>query len=409
MRDSWTLPLALATLLSPPLSLAANAGTLEVPEDFPTIELAVKSAGPGDTVRISSGTYHESFYVNKSQVGLRLEGKGKVVFDAHPSAAPAGDPIRIYADDVKVEGITFRHLRGDDAAVLVLANDVTLEDLVVEDADDAGVRLGDGYSGLRLEDCRFHGVSVGVELGDGSSATIDDCQFEAVGTAIKALTVGLLRVEDSRFRRGSYAVRASGGSLVFDDNEVEQFAVGVWGFGLADVRVEDNEFEHNGETIVIDQVIGGEVVDNEIEDCGAGAITVSSSFDVLVKDNEVDGAGFGIYVVKSKVCSVTGNKIKDCTEDGIFVDGTSNLVADNEVRSNLKDGIRVYAGDGNQVVHNKVSKNGGEGLCNKGTNTVWDDNSAKKNRIDLANSGSVSATGNSYKSGGVSTNPQVED
>lgn len=60
-------------------------------------------------------------------------------------------------------------------------------------------------------------------------------------------------------------------------------------------------------------------------------------------------------------------------------------------------------GSNNLVIDNKAEKNDGKGLSNKGTNTTWDGHSLKKNRIDLANAGTVTAT--NHKTGGTTTPP----
>ena len=63
----------------------ANAGTLDVPADHATIQLAIDAAASGDTIRIKSGTYIENLVVSGKQV--HLKGVGNVVVDGLASGA----------------------------------------------------------------------------------------------------------------------------------------------------------------------------------------------------------------------------------------------------------------------------------------------------------------------------------
>src|SRR4030042_1418865 len=51
-------------ILTPrPVSVRASTGTITVPDDYPTIRLAVNAASNGDTVCVRSGTYYTNQYL----------------------------------------------------------------------------------------------------------------------------------------------------------------------------------------------------------------------------------------------------------------------------------------------------------------------------------------------------------
>ncbi len=97
------LPLAL--LLA--AGTAANAATINVPLDFPTVGAAIAAAAPGDEVVVAPGTYFES--------GLVLTGKDIVLRSSGGSAVTIinGGGSRIFTIDLgtpstlRVEGFTF--------------------------------------------------------------------------------------------------------------------------------------------------------------------------------------------------------------------------------------------------------------------------------------------------------------
>jgi len=65
--------------------------TLKVPADYPSIGAALNAAKPGDTIRVSKGTYHEKVHITTS--GLILEGQDGAVIQIDDSLFQSSDKI----------------------------------------------------------------------------------------------------------------------------------------------------------------------------------------------------------------------------------------------------------------------------------------------------------------------------
>lgn len=83
------------------LASSTDAATLNVPANYSTIQAAVNAATPGDTIRVSSGTYYEHVTVTKRLTLMGVNtGTGLPVVDAQGS----GHAIILFADGCTLQG-----------------------------------------------------------------------------------------------------------------------------------------------------------------------------------------------------------------------------------------------------------------------------------------------------------------
>jgi plastocyanin len=88
-------------------SSVAGGGTLDVPDDYETIQDAVDAATPGDLVLIAPGTYEEAVTVETDDVVIRGLDRNEVILDGNFELE---NGIRVVgADGVAVENLTARN------------------------------------------------------------------------------------------------------------------------------------------------------------------------------------------------------------------------------------------------------------------------------------------------------------
>jgi len=201
----------------PAPALAGGNGVVRVTT---TIQAAVDAAGPGDTVLVPPGTYHESVLVDKSDLTLR--GSRGAVIDAHG-----------FANGIRVG--TGEETPGPDGFPVcppLALHDVAVEGLTVQNAQDNGLFMtgvdgfsvvGGSYAGNDqygvFPSCSTHGVVEG-NLAEGANDTGiyvgNDTDVTVTGNRAAGNTSGF-EVENSSgvVVRGNRATGNTAGILVF--------------------------------------------------------------------------------------------------------------------------------------------------------------------------------------------------
>jgi parallel beta-helix repeat protein len=180
---------------SPPASPdQRGAGQVITVEAGGSIQAAVDSAQPGDTVRVMPGTYHEEVLVKTESLTLQgvVQGEARAVLDGEGSRAngvtAVGDYFTITgfkmlnytSNGVQVQGVTgsiFRDLitdqAGDYGIFPILATDVLVENCVVSGAIDTGIYVGQSRNIVVRKNDVFANVS-GIEIENSVDALVED-------------------------------------------------------------------------------------------------------------------------------------------------------------------------------------------------------------------------------------------
>jgi len=237
-------------------ALPVGAATLHVPADYPTIQLGIAAALPGDVVEVACGTYYESFIVMKSGVTLRGE---------------TGDPACVTVDaqhldrvfhcqgmnsDTRIEGITITHgLEDASGGLWCVSSTMTIENCVFVENEvnhDSGA-IGLFQASPTIRDCTFlrnrtsglagfHNRGGAIYMQNNCSPVISGCTFvenEAwLGGAIWCNDTCTPTITDCTFLRNTGreggAVSIEGNSVytlqgcVFANNTATQYGGGLF-------------------------------------------------------------------------------------------------------------------------------------------------------------------------------------
>ncbi len=85
---------------------------IRVPEDYPTIQVAVDHAVPGQVISIAPGVYHEAVRVKTPHLTIRGRDRNGVILDGQ-TTLPDGIYIGPGVEDVIVENLTVRYYAGN--------------------------------------------------------------------------------------------------------------------------------------------------------------------------------------------------------------------------------------------------------------------------------------------------------
>lgn len=164
----------------------ANAATLLVPSEYPTIQGAITASVAGDTIIVAAGTYRESLTWSGKNLTIQGAGEGLSIID--PSAANGGPGGRCLAlqsltTASRIEGFTFQNgMASTGGGVFVGSSPVTVMNCTF--ANNSSTTDGGGLSSsghLKLTNCTFTNNTAtrnggGMDIYNGAP-TLTNCIF----------------------------------------------------------------------------------------------------------------------------------------------------------------------------------------------------------------------------------------
>jgi len=374
---------------------------------YTTISAAVAAAHPGDTIRVYTGTYHESVTVDKTLNLVAQSKKGAVVVD--PAALGSGFDVQ--ANDVRITGFRIQDATGSPGINLGRAfSGADIEKNVLAD-NTSGIYLNSSGADRTVirGNAFLHNNAAGAAAGNGiysdqgvSNARIEGNYFTGQtnaamifvgnGSTAQAQTGLLIRGNVLSHDAPIILVNTSNSAIVGNVSVASSGSGIFFGGGVHDVLVSHNVLRNGAFTGIN---LRTDTVNYPV---AAGAVDTHN----VIRDNIITGFGdSGIRLRDGATANVVeGNRVSGngtgndpTTGDGISLEGaTNNIVRDNRADHNRRDGIRADAAStGNKILNNRLSDNGehdahddSTGTATAGTANTWKGNSGStQNRPGL--------------------------
>jgi len=347
------VPFALALVSS-----LGHAATLSVPAPYPTIQLAVNAASPGDVVEIAGGTYFEHVNVTgKTDVTIQARGSDVVTVDA----SGVGYPLYVhgFSDRVRVRNLRLQNTSTYGVAIATTTN-------------------------VRIENCEVSLVGAdGVRALWNDGLLIKRCTIlHPGGDGIYVYESGARLLKNTIVQPGSDGITMIGGANSAEQNAIE-------GCGASGIVVGDAA-DATGPCLVFKNVV------NDTTQEGIWVRTLATGCSVM--ENRIKRAGYdGIQLDGASTGHmVFKNRISRASLQGLEISSDDNTAQKNKIKKAGVDGIMLYSSaTQNMLQKNKVRKSLGDGIEVSGTNNTFMNNSASGSAFfDLRDNTPVGA--NSY-------------
>ena len=217
------LMLLLTSMLSSAFIIQpVKAGTIIVPDHYPTIQEAINAASPGDTIYVRAGTYYECLTINKA-LTLVGEDRSTTVIDGNRT----GTVVTITANYVTLSGFTIQRSKAGwkVSGVYLTANHSIITDNNIEN----------NYEGIYLLDSKYNSIF-------GNNITGND----ADGIAIHRSS------NNNVYRNNIVRTRAFGIALIqysnnnsISGNNITATCAGILLWGTSNNRIFHNNFVNN--------------------------------------------------------------------------------------------------------------------------------------------------------------------
>lgn len=339
-----------ATCLSAVPVFASGGHTIVVTPGH-SIQAAVDSAKPGDTIKLTAGTYHEDVFITTDKLTLRGAGAGETIL-LPPENDNIGCGICIFGQGVPFGAIT-RFVNGDRVSDLTVSNfgfagvfGYGTDRMQVTRVDASG-NLGYGISRFNsmrtiFRDNRAWGShEAGFYIGDSP-----DADTLVVGNKAWNNDLGFfIRHAHGVTLRENNVWANCFGIFVLDDGQAG---------GAGDVTITDNNISGNN------QFCRASTDTNGPPPHGGAGVVLLGAVRTVVSDNEINNNGISQVgaIGRAGVAVISATAI-----DG-GSDPMNNTIKDNEILNNTQfDILWDGSGTGNKFLDNECKTSVPPGFC----------------------------------------------
>lgn len=343
--------------------------TINVPDDFRSIQDAIDSSLDGDVILVGPGVYNENLKITGKMLTLKSSDRENTIIDgSNPQGLPA---VTIKGGNVVIDGFTIRNngwgVDVFNSEMAVISNSIIENNKVVGvGCENSIVELSNN---IITKTAAFRGAfGRGVQL-IASSIVLDGNQitgnvengvmiFESQGSIINNT------ISDNGFR----------GVSVFDGSDIEIEGNTCSGNRETGVLVLDSLCSVSNNSLIsngfrgldIENSINADVTANFIEDNTEIGFFISGSISII-KDNEINSnASNGMNVQDCPEIEINNNLFEDNLDSGILMIDSVASVSQNSIRNNLSRGVGIQDGSNLIISDNLVEGNAKEDEFNSG-------------------------------------------
>lgn len=330
-----------------PKSVVASSNTIWVPDNYTTIQDAIKAANPGETIFVRAGTYYEHVVVDKA---LSLVGENK--------------------HDTIIDG------NGTETVVRLAANNITLSNFTIQNGE-LGIWLLRSSNNILTSNIASNN-HYGIYLhSSGDNALTDN--------VVSNNSYGIYILHSSN--------NALTGNIVSSNNPY-----GIYLSYSSDNALTGNILSNNPYGIYLSYSSNNALTSNAASNNSYGIHLHSSGNNALTGNNISSNNPYGIYLYHSDNNVLSGN-IASNNPYGIYVGDSHNSVLSSNYASNNQYGIHLYYSRDNTLTGNGALNNSyGFYLRGSSNNAIFHNNFISNTEplssIDSVNSWDNSAEGN---------------
>ena len=377
----------------------ADQKTIVVPDDYPTINAALRSAADGDTIFVKKGMYNETLTIEKA-ITLMGEDLETTVINGQNSETV----ILIRHDHVNVTGFTIRYATGSYSPGPMELGYSRLAEIHILHANYCSVygnRLSDGGCGVWLYGASENNIIGNTIIRNDNGIRVDDSNNNIVadnvvknnyrGIWLKSASGNRLRnnsVSDSDYQ--NFGVTGNEFSTYINDvdssNTVNDKPIYYW------LNVSDRSVPSDAGCVVLVNCTRITVQGLTLRKNIYGLLLVFTK-DSVVLNNTFGGNGVDVYLINCTNIDVIGNTISGtngifsksdwvriknntiyCYGTGIRVDSFYNAITNNNITVRMFNMIEC-SGSFNNITQNIFSGTTENVLLNLGgSNNIFHEN-----------------------------------
>ena len=318
---------------------ALSSKTINVPEDIPTIQAAIDSAGEGDIINIAAGIYNESLTISTNRITLQGASKESTIIDGGGQDIITIDGSqRIY-----IAGVALKN--GNDGILGKPGSMFTVKDVVIQDCADDGIELygnsGAGFDDLSVLRSGDAGIwltqnSTGVFLGSVISNDNGNTGIMIFGSSDATFVGATITISNN----GGSGIIVSGSSSLFSNNSTvtlqNNVRDGIGILGGSHLQLNEND------TWLAQNNLRGLVV------AGGSWLVMRSTTRLTVNGNSLRG----IQIAENANAEIQGIvTVENNSNYGIFIDTGASIAIFNTASLTVK-GIQGGEGIGILIMDN---------------------------------------------------------